>query len=73
MITISIPVILLAGGTDEEWRLHGRAIAGHLKSIVKHDDSSERLFYDALAEMQTAQALIAEELCRGMDSAWGPL
>lgn len=71
MITISIPVVGLHGGSDEEWRLHQRALEQHYNAPVRRDESSNFPFADALAMMHEAHAKAAEEAYRGADSMWG--
>ena len=75
MIRVSTPVALIAGGTDEEWALHGRAIAGYLKLAVKRvePEQAECRFGDVLAQMNAAHTPLAESMCRGMDSMAGLL
>lgn len=80
MITIDMrqPVILV-GGTDEEHALHGKAVCAYLKHPIQYaaaaptDGTRWAHFSTALAQMNAAQASVAEELCRGMDSMAGLL
>jgi len=64
------------GGTREEQHLYGSALAQHYGRTIcwvdkVHGNSYHITFEDALADMQQAHALVAEEAYRGADSMWG--
>lgn len=67
----------LIGGTDEERELHGRALAEHFGCEVAFYASdfkrADMTFAAAMAQMCAAQAPLAEEAVRGMDSMAGLL
>lgn len=67
MISISIPSLHLAGGTDEEWSLHRRALEQYAGMPVRRDDASTVRFETVLDNMYAAHGWIAVEAYKGAD------
>ena len=76
MIHVSLPTEKrVLGGTAEERALYHDALCRHLERYVVWVDKApgaryQITFEDALADMHTAQALIAEAMYQGADSCW---
>lgn len=73
MISISVPSLHLAGGTDEEWSLHRRALEQYVRMPARRDDASTVQFETVLANMHAEHAKIAQAAYAAADSMWAVL
>ena len=76
MIHVSIPnEKRILGGTAEERALFQTSLSRHFERHVVFVDKEPGVRYhvtfeEALADMETAQALVAEAMYQGADSVW---
>lgn len=73
MISVSVPSLHLAGGTDEEWSLHRRALEQYAKMPVRQDSASTVQFETVLANMHAEHAKIAQDAYAAADSMWAAI
>lgn len=65
----------ILGGTDEERKLFAIPLMRHFERGIEFVDKEPGARYhvtfeEAMADMETAQALIAEAMYQGADSVW---
>lgn len=74
VVAMSNPKHIL-GGSAEERELYGKALCGHYgRQIVWVEPLQGARYHvtfaEALADMHTAQAMVAEAMYQGADSVW---